>query len=320
MILRRALATALATLIALPSLAVAQPGAVPVQDPPSGPGLGPQNPQAPQTPLLGSGAPLSETERDALRDVEAEWKRYVGKADEHHRRMRDLLLRSFDDKTRELEARYAKRIADAESRRKNKHADTIALTLRADAGGPQHPGLRSRKRTQERRIHGPGLADGFESGPVGRQPVEATHHHLEQGVAGRLLRRPLRGARQHLVIHRAHEGCENVRLAAEIAAQVHEAHTGGLSNVGERHVPPGALTRQTQRCCDETAFGRGRIEHGGLLALNANEVGIDSADWKARGAHELGQRHWVSRLLKHFTRSRECGGLDIAKCVTVYHN
>jgi hypothetical protein len=138
MILRRALATALATLIALPSLAVAQPGAVPVQDPPSGPGLGPQNPQAPQTPLLGSGAPLSETERDALRDVEAEWKRYVGKADEHHRRMRDLLLRSFDDKTRELEARYAKRIADAESRRKNKHADTIALLEQFIKDHPKH--------------------------------------------------------------------------------------------------------------------------------------------------------------------------------------
>jgi tetratricopeptide (TPR) repeat protein len=135
---RRALALMLAALIAAPSLAIAQPGAVPVQDPPSGPGLGQQNPQAPTTPILGSGQPLSDTERDALRDVEAEWKAYIGKADEHHRRMRDMLLRSFDDKTRDLENRYAKRIAEAETRRKNKHADTIALLEQFIKDHPDH--------------------------------------------------------------------------------------------------------------------------------------------------------------------------------------
>jgi tetratricopeptide (TPR) repeat protein len=131
-------ALTLAAAIAVPSLAVAQPGAVPVQDPPNGPGLGPQNPQAPTTPLLGSGEPLSEAEREALRDVEAEWRSYTGLADEHHRRMRDMLLRSFDDKTRELENRYAKRIAEAETRRKNKHADTIALLEQFIKDHPNH--------------------------------------------------------------------------------------------------------------------------------------------------------------------------------------
>ena len=138
MSLRRVLALTLAAAIAVPSVALAQPGAVPVQDPPSGPGLGPQAPQAPTTPLLGSGAPLSEAEREALRDIEAEWKRYTGQADEHHRRMRDLLLRSFDDKTKELERRYAKRIAEAETRRNNKHADTIALLEQFIKDHPDH--------------------------------------------------------------------------------------------------------------------------------------------------------------------------------------
>ncbi|KAB2897342.1 MAG: tetratricopeptide repeat protein, partial [Kofleriaceae bacterium] len=87
---------------------------------------------------LGSGAPLSEAEREALRDIEAEWKRYTGQADEHHRRMRDLLLRSFDDKTKELERRYAKRIAEAETRRNNKHADTIALLEQFIKDHPDH--------------------------------------------------------------------------------------------------------------------------------------------------------------------------------------
>ncbi|MBZ0237074.1 MAG: tetratricopeptide repeat protein, partial [Deltaproteobacteria bacterium] len=76
--------------------------------------------------------------REALRDIEAEWKRYTGQADEHHRRMRDLLLRSFDDKTKELERRYAKRIAEAETRRNNKHADTIALLEQFIKDHPDH--------------------------------------------------------------------------------------------------------------------------------------------------------------------------------------
>jgi tetratricopeptide (TPR) repeat protein len=137
---RRILALTLAALIAGPALAVAQPGnTVPVNEPPNGPGLGNQTPPPPDMPVLGGGAPLSDAERDALRDVEAEWKTYIGKAEEHHRRMRDMLLRSFDDKTRELEQRYAKRISEAELRKKNKHADTIALLEQFIKDHPKHP-------------------------------------------------------------------------------------------------------------------------------------------------------------------------------------
>lgn len=139
MIARRLLALTLAAAIAAPGAALAQPGAVPVADPPSGPGLGTQTPPAPTTPILGGGAPLSDAERDVLKEVETEWGRYVGQAEEQHRRMRELLLRSFDEKTRDLENRYAKRIAEAEARKKGKHLDTIALLEKFIVDHPAHP-------------------------------------------------------------------------------------------------------------------------------------------------------------------------------------
>lgn len=135
---RRLLAAVLAAAVAAPGAALAQPGTVPVSEPPSGPGLGHQAPPAPTAPLLGGGAPLSDAEREALKDVEAEWRRYTGQAEEHHRRMRDTLLRSFDDKTRELESRYAKRIAEAEGRKRQKHLDTIELLEKFIKDHPKH--------------------------------------------------------------------------------------------------------------------------------------------------------------------------------------
>src|SRR5262245_51694200 len=97
----------------------AQPGVTP----PTGPGTGPQAPPAPlPPPLTGVDAnPLTPDEKAVLKDIEAEWIRYTGQSDEHHRRMRDLLLRAFNEKTAELEARYAKRIAESQRARDQKH-------------------------------------------------------------------------------------------------------------------------------------------------------------------------------------------------------
>jgi len=139
MIARRILALTLAAAIAAPGAVFAQPGAVPVADPPNGPGLGTQTPPAPTSPVLGGGAPLSDAEREVLKEVEGEWRTYVGQAEEQHRRMRDLLLRSFDEKTRELESRYAKRIAEAETRKRSKHQDTIDLLEKFIKDHPAHP-------------------------------------------------------------------------------------------------------------------------------------------------------------------------------------
>jgi len=132
-------ATLAAALTAGP--AAAQPGNTPpVADPPSGPGLGIQNPPAPPPPALtGVDAnPLNDNEREVLKEVEAEWLRYTGLAEEHHQRMREALLRAFKDKTDELEARYAQRIAAAEANRRDRHRDTIELLEKFIKDHPDH--------------------------------------------------------------------------------------------------------------------------------------------------------------------------------------
>ena len=139
--MKRIIAILAAAAVAAPA-AVAQPGntlpdGIP-NDRPSGPGLGTQNPPSPVGPVMGMGAPLSENEREILREVEKEWLTYTGLAEVHHRRMRDMLLRSFDDKTRELEDRYARRIAEAEARKRDKHLDTIALLEKFIKDHPSH--------------------------------------------------------------------------------------------------------------------------------------------------------------------------------------
>jgi tetratricopeptide (TPR) repeat protein len=117
--------------------ALAQPGmTLPVNDQPRGPGL-----TAPEPPAPGLGditLNLTDDERRALVDVEQDWKRYSTAADEHHRRMRDLLLRQFDDKTAELEARYAARIADAEATKDERQRTTIELLQKFIADHPDH--------------------------------------------------------------------------------------------------------------------------------------------------------------------------------------
>ena len=135
---RRALALALVTSLAA-APALAQPGNTPPSVP-TGPSAVPSAPPAPPpVPLTGvDAAPLSEAERGVLREVEADWTRYTGEADAHQRRMRDLLLRSFNEKTAELEARYARRIADATTRKQNKHLQTIELLEKFIGDHPDH--------------------------------------------------------------------------------------------------------------------------------------------------------------------------------------
>lgn len=104
----------------------AQPGQ-PWNQPATGPGLG-----------LPGVEPLTEAERSMLREVESEWLRYTGKAEEHHKRLREQLLRSFSEKTAELEARYASRIADALATKDERHRDIIAQLEKFIADHPDH--------------------------------------------------------------------------------------------------------------------------------------------------------------------------------------
>lgn len=125
----RLVAASVATaLVASPALA--QPGASePWTQPATGPGLG----------VPSAAMPLTDAERGALKEVEAEWTRYIGQAEEHHRRLRDQLLRSFADKTADLEARYAERIADATATKAERQRSIIEQLEKFIADHPDHP-------------------------------------------------------------------------------------------------------------------------------------------------------------------------------------
>ena len=135
--LHRAMA-ALLTLAVGAGPALAQPGnTVPVNEPPRAPGLPAPTP-APAPGFAGLELVLTADERKALAEAEVDWKRYAGAAEDHHRRMRALLLRSFDDKIADLEARYAARIADSEANKSERHRTTIELLEKFIAEHPNH--------------------------------------------------------------------------------------------------------------------------------------------------------------------------------------
>ncbi|MEZ4401377.1 MAG: tetratricopeptide repeat protein [Kofleriaceae bacterium] len=112
--------------------ALAQPGAgtQPWTQPGTGPGLG--------VPSPGFVTPLTDAERAELKQVESDWTHYVGQADEHHKRLRDQLLRSYQDKTADLEAKYAARIADATATKAERQRSIIAQLEKFIADHPDH--------------------------------------------------------------------------------------------------------------------------------------------------------------------------------------
>lgn len=114
------------------STAHAQPGA----DGPTGPGLGqpPENP----TPLPDTDPNLNDEERGVLRDVEAEWQRYVDAADKHQQRIRELLLGELQRRVDELERRYAEKLSKAAAEKAKWREDTKALLLAFIAEHPAH--------------------------------------------------------------------------------------------------------------------------------------------------------------------------------------
>ena len=114
----------------------AEPGpiGVPVA-PPNGPGLGPSR-------ARGTGGiypiQLSPKEKAELRDVEAEYERFIDAANQHDQRMRAIARREYDARTTELARRYAERIARAEADRGRRHGDTIALLEKFLHDHPSH--------------------------------------------------------------------------------------------------------------------------------------------------------------------------------------
>jgi len=113
--------------------ALAQPSQ-PWNEPATGPGLG--QPRAPGSAFATT--PLTDAERGMLREVEGDWSRYVGQAEEQHKRLRDMLLRSYNDKTAELEARFAARVADALATKDERHRAIIEQLEKFIADHPDH--------------------------------------------------------------------------------------------------------------------------------------------------------------------------------------
>lgn len=83
-------------------------------------------------------APLSSEELEVLAQAERDFLRFQEAADGHHQRVRSVLLREFDERTQELEKRYAERIRRAEEDRKQRHLDTIALLEKFIQEHPDH--------------------------------------------------------------------------------------------------------------------------------------------------------------------------------------
>ncbi len=125
----------------------AQPGSTPTTPNPATPTSNQGSPALPQDPPRGPGvgaplpAPLTPQEQEVLKDIEGEWDRYVAAGEEHHKRMRQVLLREYDGRTKELERRYAERIARTESQLTKRHKDTIALLEKFIVDHPDHPEL-----------------------------------------------------------------------------------------------------------------------------------------------------------------------------------
>ncbi len=122
----------LAMLFAAP--AWAQPGAT---EPGTGPGLGTPDPA--DNPMPGRTDPnLSDEERGVLRDVEAEWQRYVDAADKHQARIRELLLGELQRRVAQIERDYAEKISKAAADKAKWRADTKALLLKFIEEHPDH--------------------------------------------------------------------------------------------------------------------------------------------------------------------------------------
>jgi hypothetical protein len=103
---------------------------------PNAPGLGlpPPTPHPVDTKAL----ELNDKEKEALKDVEAEFERFQKAAETHDKRVRAIAKREYDSRTNDLEKRYADRIAKTETDRTKRHADTIALIEKFLKAHPNH--------------------------------------------------------------------------------------------------------------------------------------------------------------------------------------
>ena len=110
------------------------PGPTPVKNEPgpNGPGVGVPAP-APNRghPVNTKPLTLDQREMEELKDVESEYDTFVKEADAQDKRMRTIARREYDNRTGELEKRYAERIAKTESDQAKRHTETYHFLFEA---------------------------------------------------------------------------------------------------------------------------------------------------------------------------------------------
>jgi tetratricopeptide (TPR) repeat protein len=108
------------------SQAIAQPG----RDPKAAPGL--------VLPARVIKTPLSAEEQAVFVDIEKESEHYLGHADKHNLRVREVVVRAYRRRTDEMEKRYAEKISAASTERSKRHQDTVALLEKFLEEHPNH--------------------------------------------------------------------------------------------------------------------------------------------------------------------------------------
>ncbi len=138
---RRSLAVAVSAAMlvsALASVALAQPSSAPKQPgPATGPGLGPQ-PAGTPPPAAINPIQLSPREKEELKEIEAEYERFLAAANDHDTRLRMIARNEFEGRNAELARRYADRIAKTEAEQRKRHGDTIAVLEKFLQQHPSH--------------------------------------------------------------------------------------------------------------------------------------------------------------------------------------
>lgn len=118
----------------------APPGSTPPTASPTGAGPGAAPTATPGRIRFGpEREPLSAAEAEVLRQAEIDFLRFQEAANGHHRRLREILITEFADRSAALEKRYAERIRRAEAEKKKRHLDTIALLEKFIEEHPGHP-------------------------------------------------------------------------------------------------------------------------------------------------------------------------------------
>src|SRR6266545_3570789 len=85
-----------------------------------------------------AGRPLTQAEKDVLKEIEGDLKRFQRAADTQQERIKDYLYGQYLDRKARLEKRYADQIARTEAQQRKRHLAAIALLERFIASYPNH--------------------------------------------------------------------------------------------------------------------------------------------------------------------------------------